>query len=405
MKMLIASLLIAMTTCSTAVAQSACQAFFKKGADLYLEPQDTQMALFEPDCYAWRLFVALNWPSRKDQCGADPGKQLGAEGETVWEKWISKHDVFLPGAKAPATWDSHCGTVQIAKTLAPSAQLAAARTQMADQAGDLTPFEPPTGDASTAADEEVRMNRETLEFIASKRLYSRNEQMRLAAAKIKTIEFPAAAKEVKAHWVKLEDPADFGRYHIGKASDGTVYGLVGWHVTTKDLPRWFWATFEHVDNETRWPTEDPGSFAGWSVKPIDRFACDGEAVDCGKFPRGIGLDGTKWENYRLKATQIDWVDSLGEPTIVVNSKIEGGFIQSQSSCMSCHALAMMGEAPPPMPFSIINLDIPPDSSGRVANFKGVVDADDRRPRNGVDPNQHFLQLDFVWSLRNAQPEN
>lgn len=404
MKTLLAALLIGMTT-STAAAQGACKAFLAAGADLQSEPQDTQMALFEPDCYAWRLFVALNWPARQGQCGPDTSRSLGAEGETVWEKWISKHDVFLPGAEPPASWDSHCGSVLTAKTLGPSGQLAAARAEITGQTGDITAFEPPEGDASNAADEEVRMNRETLEFIASKKLYSRNEQMRLAAAGVRTIEFPAAAKEVKAHWVKLDDPADFSRYHTGTTSDGTVYGLAGWHVTTKDLPRWFWATFEHVDNETRWPATHPGDFAGWGVRPIDRFACEGEADDCKKLPAGLGLEGTKWANYRLKATQVDWVDSLGEPTIVVNSKIEGGFIQNQSSCMSCHALAMMGEASPPMPFTIVNLDIPPDESGRVANFIGVIDADDRRPRNGVDPNQKFLQLDFVWALRNARPEN
>lgn len=384
-------------------AQTECRSFFRDGADLTAEPNDTKMALFEPDCYAWRLFVALNWPARAGQCGPDPTKVLGAEGETVWERWISKNDVFLPGARQPLAWDAHCAGSIMAKTLSPSAQLAAARAQLL---GDGAPaLEPPAGDVSTAADEEVRMNRQTLEFITSNRLFSLDEQTRLAAADVASIDFPPAAKEVKAHWIKLDDPADQARYHTGVGSDGTVYGLVGWHVTTKDLPRWFWATFEHVDNETRWPAEHPSFFAGWSERPIDRFACENEAPDCAKLPAGIGLEGTKWENYRLKATQIDWVDSVGRPTVVVNSKIEGGFIQSNSSCISCHALAMIGEGPIPMPFSIINPDVPVDPLGRVANFVGVVDSDDRRPRAGVDPTWNFMQLDFVWSLRNAEREN
>lgn len=405
MKKLIFTILTSIFASAPAFAQTECQAFFQNSNDLSLEPQDTKMALFEQDCYAWRLFVALNWPARETQCGPDPSKQLGEEGETVWERWISKHDVFLAGANEPATWDAHCGTAIAAKTLAPSAQFAAARAQIEELVDGVVLFEPPVGDASTAADEEVRMNRDALEFIANNRLYSLDEQTRLAAVGVTSIDFPAAAKEIKAHWVKLTDPVDYNRYHIGVGSDGAVYGLVGWHITTKDLPRWFWATFEHVDNETRWPAEHPTAFAGWSERPIDRFACNGEAPDCEKIPTGIGLEGTKWANYRLKATQIDWVDSFGEPTVVVNSKIEGGFIQSQSSCISCHALAMIGEGPLPMPFSIVNIDVPPDPSGRVANFIGVVDANDRRPRPGVDPNWNFLQLDFVWSLRNAQPEN
>ena len=406
MKKLLTALLLSILAGAPAWAQNECRSFFQNGSGLMVEPQDTGMALFEPDCYAWRLFVSLNWPSRQGQCGPDPAKALGADGETVWEKWIPKQDVFLPGAQKPPSWESHCRTIVAVKALAPSAQLAAARAEIVDSAGPKIAFVPPRGDMSDTADEEVRMNRHALEFITSQRLYSLDEQVRLAAAGVKTIEFPLPAKEIKAHWIKLEDPADHARYHTGVDSDGTVFGLVAWHVTTKDLPRWFWATFEHIDNESRWPEQFPRGFAGWSERPIDRFACEGKAPNCAAIPAGIGLEGTKWENYRLKATQIDWVDSFGEPTIAVNSKIEGGFIQSQSSCISCHALAMIGEKPITVPFRIINPDIPPDSQGRSANFIGVVGAGERRPRrNDVDSNWNFLQLDFVWSLREARREN
>ena len=388
-----------------AMAQTECRDFFQAGVDLSVEPQETKMALLEPDCYAWRLFIALNWPAKQEQCGPDNAVHFGAAGETVWERWVSKTDVFLAGAEEPRSWESQCQMPQVAKALSPSAQLVAALSQV-EPAGDaVIALVPPAGDVTTAADEEVRMNRDTLEFVRSSGLYDLDEQVRLAVAGQKTIDFPAGAKEVKAHWIKLEDPADFERYHTGRGPDGTVYGLVAWHVTTKDLPRWFWASFEHVDNEQRWPG-DPryaDAFAGWAAEPpVDRYACEGESPNCAEFPRGLGLEGTKWQHYRLKITQIDWVDALGEPTKAVNSKIEGGFIQDRSSCISCHALAMIGEQPIPMPFSIIDPDVPVDSDGRVANFIGVVDAGARRPRPGVDPNWNFLQLDFVWSLRNAQ---
>src|SRR5262249_43839692 len=44
------------------------------------EPQDTAQALNEPDRYAWRLFVALNWPAEIAKQQADPNKAFGAEG-------------------------------------------------------------------------------------------------------------------------------------------------------------------------------------------------------------------------------------------------------------------------------------------------------------------------------------
>ncbi len=406
MKTIAITIFFGLMSVTPVLAQTECRSFFLSDATLFSEPQDTKMALFEPDCYAWRLFVALNWPAGGDRCTPDTSRKLGDDGETVWERWISKRNVFLDGAAEPAPWDSHCSTPMTSKSLEPSAQFAAARTQLEDLTGGVVMLEPPTGDVSIAADEEVRMNRDALEFISDNRLYSLDEQTRLAAAGVTTIDFPPNAKEVKAHWIKLDDPADHDRYHTGVDTDGTVYGLLAWHVTTKDLPRWFWATFEHVDNETRWPAEHSFAFAGWAdVPPIDRFACEGEASDCRKIPAGIGLEDTKWENYVLKATQTDWIDSMGRATLVVNSKIEGSFIQTQSSCISCHALAMIGEGPVPMPFSIIRPEVT-EPSGRVANFIGVVGEDDRQLRTSdVDPDWNFLQLDFVWSLRNAQREN
>ena len=111
MKKLITALLLTILASAPAWAQSECRLFFQNGSGLQVEPQDTQMALFEPDCYAWRLFVSLSWPSQKGQCGPDPPKALGADGETVWEKWIPKQDVFLPDAQEPPSWESHCRAV------------------------------------------------------------------------------------------------------------------------------------------------------------------------------------------------------------------------------------------------------------------------------------------------------
>lgn len=365
----------------------------------WLEPEDTIMAAFMPDEYAWRLFMALNWPTRTDQCGPDTAKKIGDAGSTVWERWPSKTDVFLPGAARPKSWAELCGMIVAEKVLAPSAQLALAR-----EGRPRPEFVQPGGDISNAADEEVRMNEATLKFITDQGIYSLTKQQAMAAAGQKFIDFPRAAKEIKAHWILLPDAADHSRYHTGKAPDGRTFGLAALHITTKDLPRWFWATFEHVDNETRWPAQFPGEFAGWTVPPHDTYACPAGKPDCREIPKGLGLENTKWGFYRLKATQTDWVDLIGEPTLVVNSKIEGGFIQNKSSCISCHSLALIGDRGPAMPFMIFKPE-DTDNLGRVANFIGVVKPSDRRPRGNVDPNGKFMQLDFVWSLRNARREN
>jgi hypothetical protein len=317
----------------------------------------------------------------------------------VWERWISKRRVYQKDAVPPPIWDANCSTPAPEKELEVAAQLAAAVESLPAVPG----FEKPEGAISNAADEEVRLNKSALEFVSLSRLYSLTEQRRVAATGELEIEFPLNAKEIKAHWIRLDDPADYSRYHTAVGADGANYGLVALHITTKDLPKWFWATFEHVDNEVRWPNAFPQQFAGWSERPRDGFSCEGKPLDCEEFPKNLGLEGTKWENYRLKATQIDWVTEFGDPTRVVNSKIEGGFVQNQSSCISCHSLALIGDNSGPMPYRIFKL---PPVGGRLPNFIGVVTQADRvaNPENGVETSTNFLQLDFVWSLRNACPE-
>jgi hypothetical protein len=56
-----------------------------------------------------------------------------------------------------------------------------------------------------------------------------------------------------------------------------------------------------------------------------------------------------------------------------------------------------------MPFLIFKSE-QTDDQDRVANVIGVVRPGDRRPKPKVDPKWKFMQLDFVWALRNAQPE-
>ena len=76
----------------------------------------------------------------------------------------------------------------------------------------------------------------------------------LAASGKQAIQFGRNAKEVKAQWRRIS-ATDKPRYHWTEivAADGTrrIYGLTALHIITKDLPNWFWATFEHVDNPAR----------------------------------------------------------------------------------------------------------------------------------------------------------
>lgn len=384
----------------------------------YEEPQDSALAINEPDKYAWRLFVALNWPADPAKCEADKAKKLGDNGKTTWESWRSKRDTFLPKAKAPDAWTA-CSAVT-PKVLARNSEHEAVAEQLVamkvPKTGPGIFIEPPTGVFSTAEDEEVRLNRATYEFILQNKLYDLDEQERLAKAGTTTLKFPLAAKEVKGHWIVIEE-ADKPRYHWAEVTeDGgakKLYGLVALHIITKDLPRWFWSTFEHVDNASRWAKKHPppngdDGFAGWeAVRPRDSFACDAAHLDCGKAPTGIGLDGTKWENYRLRGTQVDFVDDRGRPTVLPNSKIEGGFEQTSMSCITCHALAVKGDRARTMPIRIIQMkDGKPivNPTQHPLGLIGVPDTSlfDEAQNGSPGKDTTLMGLDFVWSLRNAQ---
>ena len=169
------------------------------------------------------------------------------------------------------------------------------------------------------------------------------------------------------------------------------------HITTKDIPNWFWATFEHVDNPSREGAE------GWQTPTVD------SASDFRGFPSGLGIENSRWQYYRLRGTQVDFVDSFGNPTILANSQIESGF-QVTSSCITCHARAAIGPRIPDSPganrLSIFKSELPQNQSPSIViGNSGVLPEElfvSRTFNDNITGELKYLQLDFVWSLMRAQ---
>jgi hypothetical protein len=364
------------------------------------EPQDTAMAVLSPDEYAWRLFVALDWPARSGEREADSTKKLGESGRVVWESWKlvsggpAKSEVYRTNGADPTDWsaplDPYCDAT--ARDLFPL------QNMLAHGEGIHILFDP--GAAQPGVDE-VRMNKDTLTFVKDQDLYTIDGQETLFARGVANIQFPAGAKEIKAQWRQIPDTEE-KRYHSCRYK-GKLYGLTGLHILTKDLPNWFWATFEHVDNNT---PGKPGYSVPWLLKSRDAFSCPPEHLDCGDFPKGIGLEGTKWENYRLRGTQVDFVGSTGSPTLLANSQMETDF-QTSSSCMTCHARATIGQrlgtAREGNRLSIFD---PPFADSQILTPNGAPDPNafvevsgaTRQPTTTL----RYTQLDFIWSLLRAQ---
>ncbi|WP_065187536.1 hypothetical protein [Shewanella woodyi] len=348
---------------------------------LWKEPQDTKMAMNNPDLYAWRLFIAMNWPGNRDNCRADQDKEFGEQGYSTWQLWREVEQTFLPNAQEPKSWREACRT-----------------------ATDAELFDRPTDPRyTTLADEDTRLNRAAYNHVRKNKLYSRDEQERLVAEGVKSLVFPLKAKEAKANWVRI-DEADKPRYHwVETESEGVteIWGLAGLHIMTRDMPKWHWSTFEHVDNETRWPSVYPEAFRGWDEIPSsDSAACPADNLACNEVPEGLGIEGTRWENYRLRGSQIDWVDNRGKPTILPNSKIEGDFDQGSMSCMTCHALAVKGESNDG--HFPIGLNPGVNEEGLPMGYVGVPSPELFLDENGEEVT--YMELDFMWSLRHAQRE-
>jgi hypothetical protein len=372
----------------------------------WAESHNPHQAATNPDEYAWHLFIALNWPANTTTRQPDPSAPLGADKPVVWETWRNATDVYLEDGQDPGPWITARRATSTPMSAPPAAEARFETFSLKDisnarhiVAGKMVPLTDPTPNAKRLT--ELRMNRTTFEYIRAHELYNLDGQLRMVAAS-RPVDFPPASTEIKASWRPIR-PDERARYHTLEVrfADGTqrLYGLTALHIVSKDAPQWFWATFEHVENPTRPDTD------GWQLPSSDRFSCRGENADCNRAPVGIGLEGTVWENYRLRGTLTRFVDTANRPLLLANSELEAG-MQRSSSCISCHArssLALVGGAPTRLP--IFDTAARNDESPAAAERHGYIGLPLAQWFESADGagKPLFKQLDFVWSLSKARP--
>jgi hypothetical protein len=243
------------------------------------------------DCAAWLIFVQIN--------------QRAAAGSpfSQWEKWATSKDVFNP--KGPV-W--------------PEEGVQEKRLETLRQLGDARILSRPRF--------EVRLNRPTFDFIQRKGYW--NEAGLLEIYK-NGVDFPETSIEVKAAWTDAASVPENERslYHWQtSAVTHAPVKLTGFHMTSKIIPNWLWATWIHESNNY----------------PIrDRFGYpDGKrSTELEKLLRYYNLP-PEWGHYRLVGTQTDFVTSTGVPVKLGNPEIEGGNAP-HSSCMTCHAMARVDD--------------------------------------------------------------
>ena len=328
---------------------------------------DSNPAINHPDKFAWTTFVQIN--------------KSGGNGtnDTVWETWALQDDVYKDPNQTPVFPSASHQPLRLHS----SAQLEvfrARRQAMPSQEGIHIQFIP-----ENPKEEEARMNRATFDFIVANQLWYQEGQI-AAYNKGVPLVFNVDSKEVKAHWKEITE-ADKPRYHWQKGGDGKIYGLIALHLMTKDLPDWFWATWEHVDNPGRCKIN--GCKDGFGLTTTGNPSPELLAM-----MKDANL-GSEWQNYRLTGSQTDFVDSTGRVIVLGNSEIEGELgIMTTSSCISCHSRATVD-----------------GKGGRLSVFSGpdqdqgnlgIPDPNWFYQTSAAGQNMKYLQLDFVWSMFNAK---
>lgn len=268
------------------------------------------------------------------------------------------------------------------------------------------------------------------------------------------IDFPIDAVMIKSNWMHRdraealgieEDPqAPFVKMTLTSAvTDNNAqifepgeHWLLAFHLSSKDIPNWVWLTFEHVHNLGRcdytgcndsygYRSADatPAGSADNFTRPhtmADELPISSPVFDPGRvYPdgeiragldallSGLGIGGgaagdpampsaadPAWRSYRLKGSQVGFVQSDGWRNLLGNSVTEGGFVSS-SSCMTCHARAHVGSDGFPSVLGVFENDV--DTIGYGRGPVGVPDPNwfftSQQP-----PALQALQTDFVWGF-------
>jgi hypothetical protein len=225
--------------------------------------------------FAWRAFIALDWPSLPDASGRgvpDRERSLGDSGKRVWETFKSDYELFEVGEDgrrvAPEPWASYAGRNPCGPAVDNRQKTIASFAPFAD-------FNQPSFAVGEPANPLVAQNGAYTRYETH---FSETEFLAFAASgwslglnlpdESRPARFPVGSIAVKAAWRPLtpaDPPSVRARYYVERAeivdaaktlaagrvvcSESDV-ALVGLHIAIKTAsrPQWIWSTFEHVDN-------------------------------------------------------------------------------------------------------------------------------------------------------------
>ena len=321
--------------------------------------------------YAWQLFIYLNSP-------------LTGANQKYWENdFRQTSTIYLPNGCEPPPWGQTAPPPEVvsqAKTLPnwvdPIQIWHNLDTRI--QVDGLVLLDTWKQDVRY----QLLMNRAAFDYIIERGFYNVDGQEK-AAQEGKPADFPAPSFELKTSWIWIGTDAEkFNQlkpsYYIAPAYYEVVQNgkhirwevgyaaLSGMHIINRSRPNWVWITFENVNN---------AKFTQSKLElQIPDYAKQANQV----YQQALRGVGSIFANYQLDGVQLEFQD----PSLLANSNIESAF-QSQSSCMTCHALASI--TPKGAYFNIVN-----SQGGNIGYYTGT-------PPSTTG----YTSLDFVWSMKRA----
>ena len=337
-----------------------------------------------PDRFAWEVFTKVNTLAGN------------SAGQLLWETWATDRETFpcppepekCKGPNPPAmncpTWPDQF-RIPLPELGTQRGALPQLRTSR--RLADAGATSPPQ------SLEIVHRNRPTFNYIVEHNLWW-VEGLAQSFEDGFVFDFPHDAIEFKSNW-NLLGPGDDPSRYVTMKYEGATYGLVAFHISTKDLPNWFWSTFEHVDNPGR--CDFLGCHDSFGVTPAD---IPPHPVELGKqYPPGeLNPELKAWlaklppvlQNYRLKGSQVDYTTPTGLASLLGNSVTEAGFVQT-ASCITCHGRATIGSGGT-SPYPVV-AGLTPD----FQSFNGPP-LTEWYYSNDDPIHRWSVQSDFVWAI-------
>jgi len=226
------------------------------------------------NCFAWKEFIALNWPADGSSNFGEPN----SKNLVAWETFMTKEVLMPPNGQAPPAWGATHSLLMESTKHKRVLMHATKFTSFSDtikvvETGQAAPSNLPNwlgAHNNTNLWYEVLVNKDEYDYITdpNHQFYNADKQVEWVENG-NPIHLPKGSQnsdvvgaiEIKAAWMEVLESTtiDKSRYKMAEAiiidpisgnqRDAEV-ALIGLHIIhkTESQATWVWATFEHIDN-------------------------------------------------------------------------------------------------------------------------------------------------------------